>query len=348
MYYYVYYKGITMKKIDIIIPAFKAQKTIVRALSSIAMQTIVDQCTVTIVNDHDEIGYSDVTSLFKNVLDVRELVMSENGGPGVARQVGIEHTTSPFVTFIDADDTYESAYSLELLLREMEKQPSQKISMIGGNFVESVHSENGDVFFVLRKNDHIWMFGKLYRREFLDKYQISFNKTRSNEDNGFNTLVNLCADGKEEEPIFLDRIVYCWHFNPNSITRINDYNYTYNANILGYSENMSDAIYRAFKQKGATEKVVRKIIEVMVMMYVLYVGTIEKDPRYIDQNYAACLKYYKDIYQSIEGKVDAAAVKQVSQFHLDRVSENLKGFIPKYTYTQFMELMVSEKSRIIS
>lgn len=334
----MYYKGIIMKKIDIIIPAYKAQNTIIRTLSSIAMQTIVDQCFVTIVNDADGIGYEPVVKLFKNFMDIRELTMSENGGPGVARQVGIDHTSSEFITFIDADDSYEGAYALQNLLSEMDKPQNKTKAMCGGNFLESVHNENGDVFFVLREKDMIWMFGKLYRRSFLEKNKISFNKTRSNEDNGFNTLLMLCAE-KEEEPIFFDRVVYTWHYNANSITRINDYNYTYNANIIGYSENMTDAIFRAYKQKGATEKIVRKIIEVMVMMYVLYVGTIEKDPRYIEQNFNACVKYYNNIYKSLEGKVDEKGVRDVVQFHLDRVASNLKGFIPKYTYLQFMDLV---------
>lgn len=330
-----------MKKIDIIIPAYKAQPTIGRTLASIASQTIIDQCNVIIVNDADGIGYGSFVKLFSNMMDIKELTMSQNGGPGVARQVGINHTDSPYITFIDADDTFESAYSLQVLVAEIEKEKNKKACMAAGSFLESVHNEHGEVFFVLRKNDLIWMFGKLYRREFLEKNKVSFNETRSNEDNGFNTLMSLCANEKEEEPVYLEKIVYCWHYNPNSITRINDYNYTYNANILGYERNMSDAIFRAFSVKGSTEKIVRKIVEVMVMMYVLYVGTVEKDPRYSEQNFNACVRYYNNIYKSIEGKVDEGAVKTVVQFNLDKVADNLKGFIPCYTYTQFMEAVKS-------
>lgn len=41
------------KKVDVIIPAYKAQNTIERTLASIVMQSIVDKLTVTIVNDCD-------------------------------------------------------------------------------------------------------------------------------------------------------------------------------------------------------------------------------------------------------------------------------------------------------
>lgn len=47
----------SLPKIDIIIPAYKAQNTLLRTLSSIASQEIVDDVEVTIVNDADGIGY---------------------------------------------------------------------------------------------------------------------------------------------------------------------------------------------------------------------------------------------------------------------------------------------------
>ena len=39
------------------------------------------------------------------------------------------------------------------------------------------------------EQDMVWMFGKMYRRSFIDKYKIRFHETsRANEDNGFNTI----------------------------------------------------------------------------------------------------------------------------------------------------------------
>ena len=89
-----------MKKLDVIIPAHKAQNTILRTLSSIAQQTILDKIVVTIVNDADGIGYQKFIDMFGNVMDIKELVMDTNGGPGVARQYGIDNTTCPYFTCI--------------------------------------------------------------------------------------------------------------------------------------------------------------------------------------------------------------------------------------------------------
>lgn len=66
--------------IDVIIPAYNAHSTIVRTLSSIAMQLNRNELKVTIVNDGGE-GYEDLVNLFKPILDVQEISYKENRGP---------------------------------------------------------------------------------------------------------------------------------------------------------------------------------------------------------------------------------------------------------------------------
>ena len=61
--------------IDIIIPAYKAQDTIIRTLSSIALQEIVDEVEVTIVNDADGIGYQKFVDMFSPYMKIREIVV---------------------------------------------------------------------------------------------------------------------------------------------------------------------------------------------------------------------------------------------------------------------------------
>ena len=102
-------------KIDVIIPAYKAQNTIIRTLSSLAMQSVVKDLKITIVNDCDGEGYQHFVDMFSPYMDIQELVMEKNGGPGDARQYGIDHTDNPLLTFIDADDTFAGAYALHIL-----------------------------------------------------------------------------------------------------------------------------------------------------------------------------------------------------------------------------------------
>ena len=149
-------------KIDVIIPAYKAQNTIIRTLSSIAMQSIVDDLEVTIVNDCDGIGYKKYVEMFKPFMKIKEIVMPENGGPGDARQYGIDHTENPLMTFIDADDTFAGSFALKILRENLLAQPVN--SCCFGVFIEDQLK-----MYIPHPNDSVWMFGKLYKREFIKK-----------------------------------------------------------------------------------------------------------------------------------------------------------------------------------
>ena len=100
--------------IDVIIPAYNSQDTIIRTLSSIAMQLNRNDLVVTIVNDGGK-DYKDIINIFKPLINVQEIGYEKNMGPGYARQYGIDHTKEDFITFIDADDTFYEACSLQML-----------------------------------------------------------------------------------------------------------------------------------------------------------------------------------------------------------------------------------------
>lgn len=97
--------------IDVIIPAYNSRDTIIRTLSSIAMQLNRDELKVTIVNDGGK-DYKEIVEIFKPLIDVKEIGYEENRGPGYARQFGIDNTKEDFITFIDADDTFYESTSI--------------------------------------------------------------------------------------------------------------------------------------------------------------------------------------------------------------------------------------------
>ena len=68
------------KKIDIIVPAYKAQHVLHRVLGSVIIQTAVDFIKVTIVNDADENDYQDIIKPFEQFVDIQEIRMEVNGG----------------------------------------------------------------------------------------------------------------------------------------------------------------------------------------------------------------------------------------------------------------------------
>ena len=169
------------------------------------MQTIVDKVDVTIVND--AYGYyTEYLDMFRKYFPIKELLLTENGGAGVARQKGIDITEHEYFTCIDADDTFASAIALETLLEGI--KANEAIKCCSASFMQL-----GDDLqhLVPHQNDMVWMFGKIYRREWIDKYKIRFNETRANEDAGFNMWVKLLCDNPNEQLRYIPETVYFWH-----------------------------------------------------------------------------------------------------------------------------------------
>ena len=58
-------------------------------------QTILDDLTITIVNDCCPDGsYKKYVDLFKPYIDIKEIKLKKNSGPGVVRQKGIDEASN--------------------------------------------------------------------------------------------------------------------------------------------------------------------------------------------------------------------------------------------------------------
>lgn len=321
------------KKIDVIIPAYKAQNTIDKTVASIAIQNIADEIVVTIVNDGDKNNYQKTVNKFKDMIEIREIKMSKNEGPGVARQFGIDNTSCPYFTCIDADDTFSGAFALAVLLRGFEQNPNQ--CAVIGAFAE----EHENLQFIAHQMDLVWMFGKLYRRSFIDRFNIRFNSTRANEDNGFNTLLRLCAT--EQEPIgFVQDNVYFWHSKEDSITRINNCEYSYNQSFVGYTDNMIYAITEAKKINPFNGNIMLWATQTMFHLYTYYMQTCERDERFKEQNYKCCVKYYQTVFQKIRPELSDNVFKEIYSNVVQQ--SDMRNIAPEQTIYQFLDKLDKE------
>ena len=287
-----------LPRIDIIIPCYRAHKLLPRALGSVIAQTYVDNIDVTLVNDCcDEGDYSDIVKSFSPFVSIREIKNPKNVGPGPARQNGLESTSNPLVMFIDHDDSLAGAFCLELMVKKLFEEPGYH--SVFANFLE----ENQKGVYVTHQMDTVWLFSKLYMREFLNKYNIKFHKTsNANEDNGFNMMVKLCSNEREKIK-FIPDICYYWHSRPDSITRRDNCNYSYNDSFTGYVENMIYSISESELRNPFNGAIALTKVNVLCNLYEYFIETVARDPRYVDQNFKACLDYYTQIYRPIKDKI---------------------------------------------
>ena len=107
-----------IKIVDVIIPTYKARETLPKALDSLVAQT-KKMFLVTIVQDCDGEDYGDIIEEYKRRgLVIRWVPLTENVGPGGARQAGMDSDLmSEYFMFLDSDDMY-TPRAIEILSRD--------------------------------------------------------------------------------------------------------------------------------------------------------------------------------------------------------------------------------------
>ena len=340
------------QKIDIVIPAYNVPKEIItRCISSIACQSIVRDVEVTIVDDASDNEYievyEEVKNRFNDIVKINVLRYEINGGPGVARQYGYDHSSNGYVTFIDADDTFNGSFALQALRNAIEMNNGIYIMSVGvfDEVHETLAPEGQGPLLMPHEQDLIWMFGKMYKRAFLDKYKIRFHETsRANEDNGFNTLIRLISN-EQEQINFIPAHVYYWHESPNSITRANDCQYSYGSSIrdsfYGYVENMIYAVKEARKRNPYNGFITMWAVNCMLNIYEYYIEGYARARDHADTNFKWCKRYYDEVYKSIEENISNEMLAQ----HYNEIMRNaymgnkLEGIIPHMSIFEFLDEM---------
>lgn len=337
------------RTIDIIIPAYNVPDNILyRCLASIACQDIVSELEVTIVDDASTTeNYAEVIKYFEPILKINLLRYETNGGPGVARQYGIDHTSNGYLTFIDADDTFNGSFALKALRNGLEIN-NGLFQMCVGVFDE-VHEEGlrpgeGPIL-MAHEQDLVWMFGKIYRRSFIDRYNIHFHESsRANEDNGFNRLFQLCTSDQEQIN-FIPAHVYYWHENPNSITRANDCQYSYGGSerdsFYGYVENMIFAIKEAKKRKPYNGFITMWAVSCMLHIYEYYIECVARASQHAENNFKWCKRYYDEVYKELEKDIPQEIIAQHYNDAMRNayMGDKLNGIIPCMGFYEFLEAL---------
>lgn len=263
--------------INVIIPAYNAEKTIERTINSILYQTILDKIIVTIVNDCGKNDYHDLIDKYSRYMKIEEIDLDKNMGPGIAREVGIDKTNSEYICFIDSDDAFYSPDSIEKLFNNI-----QDSDIVIGNFIEVDQNNN----YIFHENDNVWLHGKMYRRSFILNNDIHFNESRANEDTGFNQKFLLCNPRIKN----ISDNVYMWLFNENSITRNNNGEYGYKG-LKGFVDNMIDAI-----KFGESHNLDVKNLSIVTMldMYFYYIIFDNEELLKISKDVLEYFDKYKD------------------------------------------------------
>ncbi|MDO4628487.1 MAG: glycosyltransferase [Planctomycetia bacterium] len=186
----------TAPKVSVIIPVYNAQDYLRECLDSVVNQTVRDM-EIICVNDGSTDGSGTILEEYAT-RDSRFIVVSqENAGLSATRNRGLELARGEFVSFLDSDDFFERDM-LEKTLWILENPEIDVVLFFFQKFgkdyrtpkkkclpcVKPIYEEMWEKLNVIAS-----MFGvvwnQVYRREFLEKYQIRFLEGCLYEDTHF-------------------------------------------------------------------------------------------------------------------------------------------------------------------
>ena len=120
-----------MTSVSVIIPAYNSASTIIRALQSVAAQTLVP-LGIMVVDDASIDTTREVAANFASTSSIPLHVITHpaNGGPSTARNAGWDRAIGDYIAFLDADDQWHPR-KIELQYPIMQTQPEVTMSCHG-------------------------------------------------------------------------------------------------------------------------------------------------------------------------------------------------------------------------
>lgn len=96
--------GDRLPRVAVVVPIYNVDQYLEECLASIASQTILSDMDIVLVDDGSDDRSPEIAAAFASRHDNVTLIRQENGGPGKARNRGLQEVTAPFVAFCDSDD----------------------------------------------------------------------------------------------------------------------------------------------------------------------------------------------------------------------------------------------------
>lgn len=199
--------------IAVVIPAYNRPDQLREALDSLVNQTKKNFFTI-VIDDCGETNLAEVCSEYLGKLKIKCFRRKENGGPGMARQDGLEvcyNSHIDYVMFLDSDDMLMPNAIKKLHYEITRKQDDILISTIS---VES--KESADTLIRPQNSARVWLHGKMFRTKFLQENNIKFEEgLRGNEDICF--LIKCM--GLTQKVKMVEDALYLWRDEKSSLTR---------------------------------------------------------------------------------------------------------------------------------
>ena len=223
-----------MEKISLIIPCYNVENCVSRCLDSIERQTIgIEHLEIILVDD----ASTDSTLYYLEQFEkkypeqVIVVVCAENGKLGTARNIGMSYATGKYISFVDSDDVLD----LTMLEKMYDKIVEYDCDVVESDF-KKFSTENEICLTRTKKDCYIKIdsvetrrkfilgstktavWGRLYKREFLEENGLKFLEKIFYEDCHFSGLAMFL----HKSYYFIGETLYYYYQNPNGIIKSKD------------------------------------------------------------------------------------------------------------------------------
>ena len=309
-----------MGKISVIIPLYNRRNTLKQTLHSIAMQSIISETEIVIVNDCDGVNYEDILAKFDD-LNIKYVTNSKNRGCAGARNTGIREASNSIICFVDSDDQLTNSLSLEIMCNRI---VAEKADVLVSVFESEMRFKNG-VAIKQMKNAVTWCHSKLYRKQYLLDNNIFFDeRLRINEDCLFHQL--LFDSGAKVAEIPMATLM--WRDNPKSLTHESLYK-----NKRTFVEAVTYYLEESAKRGLDKEKVTLRVLQNLCVMYGYYNIVLDDCPENKEDYLSACREWWK-LAEDITNGVSDEYITKVF-LAVNKTSE----VIPSVTLVEFLDLI---------
>ena len=262
--------------IDLIIPFYNNGPNLIKTLDSVN----TDIFRVTVVDDGSDYY------LPPNIDAAQVFRYSFNKGPGYARQFGLDRTTEPYVMFIDTGDVFIS--------KHIQLRIESEIRNTGANRITFQYYHYND----LSKTGDNRLHGKIYKRDFLEEYGITFPLESSylNEDIGFNRACNLIIEDKKLLQTRVEIPIIQQLRDENSLTQKNNKESLYRDQTKALSL-VSIHTVDICKKNGVDPTA--EINQIAISLYYWFLRTAAERPKFIEDAWAGAHIFFKQFEKEI-------------------------------------------------
>ena len=217
-------------KVSVIIPAYNIEGYICDCLQSVRNQSLSD-IEIIVINDGSVDKTAEIVEIFaKHDLRIK-LINQENQRVGAARNNGVTSAKGEYIVFVDGDDELENT-AIEELYKTISSNGVDVAVFGASNFINNEckagsysvekipNNLKNKILYPEQIQKNLFKFPvlsmcKIYKKSFLEKNNIKFQKVRSGEDQIFHINSLLSA----EKIYVLNKNLYKYRRNrKNSLT----------------------------------------------------------------------------------------------------------------------------------